>query len=103
MPLDEGGGGDRSRLQPIRSRAVAICLLHAYAHDRHERRVRDLLRPLLPGVAISPVERGRAEIREYERFSTTVANAYVQPLMAGYLQRLASEPMREAASMARSS
>ena len=69
--------------------AVAIGLLHAYAHDAHERRIRDLLTPLLPkGTSICLSSEVAPEIREYERFSTTVANAYVRPLMAGYLTRL---------------
>ncbi|MCA0433086.1 MAG: hydantoinase/oxoprolinase family protein [Proteobacteria bacterium] len=69
--------------------AVAIGFLHAYAHDAHEKRVRDLLQPLLPeGVTICISSEVAPEIREYERFSTTVANAYVRPLMAGYLERL---------------
>ena len=71
------------------TKAVAIGLLHAYAHDAHEKRVRDLLRPLLPDdVTICISSEVAPEIREYERFSTTVANAYVRPLMAGYLKRL---------------
>jgi N-methylhydantoinase A len=69
--------------------AVAIGFLHAYAHGSHERRVRELLRPLLPrGITICISSEVAPEIREYERFSTTVANAYVRPLMAGYLKRL---------------
>jgi N-methylhydantoinase A len=69
--------------------AVAIGFLHAYAHDAHERRVAELLAPLLPkNVTICLSSEVAPEIREYERFSTTVANAYVRPLMAGYLKRL---------------
>ncbi len=69
--------------------AVAIGLLHAYAHDAHEKRLRDLLRGLLPEhISICLSSEVAPEIREYERFSTTVANAYVRPLMAGYLSRL---------------
>jgi N-methylhydantoinase A len=69
--------------------AVAIGLLHAYAHDAHERRIAALLRPLLPShVSICLSSEVAPEIREYERFSTTVANAYVRPLMGGYLHRL---------------
>jgi N-methylhydantoinase A len=70
-------------------KAVAIGFLHAYAHDAHESRLRDLLRSLLPDdVTICLSSEVAPEIREFERFSTTVANAYVRPLMAGYLQRL---------------
>jgi N-methylhydantoinase A len=69
--------------------AVAIGLLHAYAHPRHEQRIAELLKPLLPShVTICLSCEVAPEIREYERFSTTVANAYVRPLMAGYLKRL---------------
>ncbi len=70
-------------------KAVAIGLLHAYAHPKHELRIAELLKPLLPpDVTICLSSEVAPEIREYERFSTTVANAYVRPLMAGYLHRL---------------
>jgi N-methylhydantoinase A len=69
--------------------SVAIGFLHAYAHDRHETRVRELLAKHLPDdVTICISSEVAPEIREYERFSTTVANAYVRPLMASYLYRL---------------
>ncbi len=69
--------------------AVAIGFLHAYAHNAHEQRVRELLQKILPAYITICISSDVApEIREYERFSTTVANAYVRPLMAGYLQRL---------------
>jgi N-methylhydantoinase A len=68
--------------------SVAIGLLHSYAHDKHERRVAELLKTKLPNISICLSCEVAPEIREYERFSTTVANAYVRPLMAGYLQRL---------------
>ena len=69
--------------------SVAIGFLHAYAHDAHERRVRDVLAKHLPkDVTICISSEVAPEIREYERFSTTIANAYVRPLMASYLYRL---------------
>ncbi len=67
-------------------RAIAICLLHAYANDAHERAVADALAPL--GL---PVSRSSAVLplpREYERTSTTVVDAYVRPVIAPYLGRL---------------
>ena len=71
--------------------AVAIGLLHAYAHPKHEQRIAEMIKPLLPAhVTICLSSEVAPEIREYERFSTTVANAYVRPLMAGYLKRLQS-------------
>ncbi len=70
-------------------KSVAIGFLHAYAHDAHEVRVRELLARLLPkDVTICISSEVAPEIREYERFSTTLANAYVRPLMASYLYRL---------------
>jgi len=90
IPLDESavqGIADTIRAEGVG--AVAIGFLHAYAHPAHEQRLRDLLRPLLPkDVTICISSEVAPEIREYERFSTTVANAYVRPLMAGYLHRL---------------
>jgi N-methylhydantoinase A len=72
--------------------AVAIGFLNAYAHDDHERAVREALaKRLRSDVTICISSEVAPEIREFERFSTVVANAYVRPLMAGYLNRLASD------------
>ncbi len=68
--------------------AVAIGFLSAYAHPAHEQAARDILAPLLPDATICLSSEVCPEMREYERFSTTCANAYVRPLMAGYLDRL---------------
>jgi N-methylhydantoinase A len=68
--------------------AVAVCLLHAYVNDAHEKRIADAIRGRFPGLAVSISSGIAREIREYERMSTTAANAYVQPLMAQYLRRL---------------
>jgi N-methylhydantoinase A len=68
--------------------SIAICFLHAYINPAHEERARAVLAELLPGVAISISAEVCREIREYERTSTTVANAYVLPLMASYLERM---------------
>lgn len=70
--------------------AVAISLLHSYVNPDHEIRVRDILSAALPDVAITLSCEVCPEIREYERTSTACANAYVQPMMAGYLDRLRS-------------
>ena len=90
IPLDEARIRQLAQIiDDEKVEAVAIGLLHAYAHDRHERHVRDVLRSLLPDhVSLCLSSEVAPEIREYERFSTTVANAYVRPLMAGYLARL---------------
>lgn len=76
------------QLRDARVESIAIAFLHAYANPAHEQRVRALLQEALPDVTISISSEVCPEIREYERTSTTVANAYVQPLMAGYLGRL---------------
>ncbi|HSI01038.1 MAG TPA: hydantoinase/oxoprolinase family protein, partial [Reyranella sp.] len=94
-PLDEAAVSalvPELRQQKVES--LAIGLLHAYANPDHERRIRDLLSASLPGVSISLSSEVCAEVREYDRFSTTACNAYVQPLMAGYLERL-SHHLRE--------
>ncbi len=90
VPLDQSSlQALAARLNAADVKAVAIGFLHAYAHDGHERCVREVLsRALPPDVTICMSSEVAPEIREFERFSTTVANAYVRPLMAGYLHRL---------------
>ena len=68
--------------------AVAVCLLHAYVNDAHEKSIAAAVKKRFPALAISISSGIAREIREYERMSTTVANAYVQPLMTEYLNRL---------------
>jgi N-methylhydantoinase A len=81
-----------ARLAAERVGAVAIGFMHAYAWPQHEQRTAELLRAELPGdVTICLSSEVCPEIREYERFSTTCANAYVRPMMQGYLLRLRAE------------
>ncbi len=68
--------------------AVAICFLHAYANAKNEERARSLIESRLPGVFVSTSAEVVPEFREYERFSTTVLNAYVAPPIDRYLRRL---------------
>lgn len=68
--------------------SVAIGFLHSFVNPRHERRTAEIVAKHLPEMAISLSSEVSPEIREYERFSTTCANAYVRPLMASYLARL---------------
>jgi N-methylhydantoinase A len=75
-------------LATLKVEAVAVCLLHGYLDDAHERRLAAALRARLPGLAVSLSSSVAREIGEYERMSTTVANAYVQPLVARYLDQL---------------
>jgi N-methylhydantoinase A len=78
-----------------RIEAIAVCLLHSYAHPTHEETVRDALRVALPDVAVSTSSEITREWREYERSSTTVLNAYVQPTVERYLDALEAS-LREA-------
>ena len=80
-----------SELKAKRVEAIAIGFLHSYVNDSHERQAGKLLAAALPGISITLSSAVCPEIREYERFSTACANAYVQPLMASYLERLAAK------------
>jgi len=71
--------------------AVAVCLLFGFLHPEHEQRVGEALREALPGLQISLSSEVLPELREYERCSTTVANSYLTPRLAAYLERLADE------------
>lgn len=68
--------------------SVAVGFLHAFVRPDHELQVREQLQKSLPDIPVSLSCEVSPEIREYERFSTTVMNAYLQPLVAGYLRNL---------------
>ena len=70
------------------AQACAICFLFGYLNPAHERAVASALRDALPDVHLSLSSDVQPEFREYERFSTTVLNAYLQPVMARYVSRL---------------
>ncbi|MGH7057551.1 MAG: hydantoinase/oxoprolinase family protein, partial [Acetobacteraceae bacterium] len=71
--------------------SVAVGFLHAFVNPVHEQRVAAMLHEERPDLPVSLSSEVSPEMREWERFSTTAANAYVQPLMARYLRRLESE------------
>jgi N-methylhydantoinase A len=71
--------------------SVAIGYLHAFMNPDHEQRTAEILRQARPDLSITLASEVCPEIREFERLSTACANAYVQPLMSRYLQRLSSE------------
>ena len=88
-PLDEASvEAAAAVLEENGIESVAIGYMHAYANPDHERRTRDILAARLADVSFSLSSEVCPEIREYERFTTTVANAYVRPLIASYLARL---------------
>ena len=86
LPLDEAAlRAVAARLGAAEVRSVAVCFLHSFTNEAHERRAGAILAEELPGVALSLSCEVAPEIREYERASTTIANAYVRPLMDRYL------------------
>ena len=89
QPLDEDSvAAVVTQLQTHHISSVAVGLLHAYANSGHERRIAAILGAAMPHLSISLSSDVCPEIREYERQSTTVANAYVRPMMKGYLDDL---------------
>src|SRR6266849_5406828 len=76
------------RLKRAGCASVAVCYLHSYRNARHEQATRRALERLMPGVYISLSSEILPQIKEYERFGTTVVNAYVGPVLATYLGRL---------------
>ncbi len=90
-PLDEAAMDDLvGALDACGAEAISVCLLHAYANPDHELRLRQLLLERRPGIAISLSHEVSPEAREFERACTTVANAYIQPLMSTYLASFAT-------------
>jgi N-methylhydantoinase A len=75
--------------------AVAVGLLHSFTNPEHERRIGEAITRRLPGVVVTLSSEVSPEMREYERFSTACANAYIQPLMGRYLARLEQALRRE--------
>ncbi|MCU9849395.1 hydantoinase/oxoprolinase family protein [Defluviimonas sp. WL0024] len=86
IPFDEAAvAGLIAQIDATDAGAVAICLLHAYANPAHEQRLRALIAEARPHLAVSISSEVSPEAREFDRLCTTVANAYIQPLMARYL------------------
>ena len=76
-------------LREARVEAVAICFLHAFRNPAHEERCKAILEEELPDATICISSEVMPEIGEYERSSTTIANAYVLPIFRRYIRRLA--------------
>ena len=89
IPLDEGSLGrivENLKREAVES--VAVGLINSYVASRHERLVADHLTSALPGLSVTLSSEVSPEIREFDRWSTAAANAYIQPLMSSYLGRL---------------
>jgi len=96
---------DRAEVEALADRiaeagyeSVAVGLIHSYLNDTHERMIREVLEERLPGVMVSISAEVSPQMREYERFNTVVANAYIKPLMKSYLGRLEGRLQEEGVS-----
>jgi N-methylhydantoinase A len=89
-----------TRIRDSGVEAVAVCFLFAFLRPDHERRVRDRLAAELPDLFVSISSEVRPEFREYERLSTTVLNAYLQPVVTRYLDQLERQLARVAPNAA---
>ena len=88
-PLDEDEARAlAARLKRREVKTVAVCFVNSYANPVNEIRMREILEEELPGVFVSTSSETLPEIFEFERFSTTVANAVLSPLVSGYVERL---------------
>ena len=96
-PLDEASIDEAVRRVRAQSPdACAVCLLFSFENPAHERALGEALRAAAPELPLSLSSEVQPEFREYERFSTTVLNAFLQPVMSTYLKRLESELARRA-------
>jgi N-methylhydantoinase A len=88
-PLDEAEARELARILRRREvAAVAVCFMNAFINGENERRMRDILERELPGVPVSISSEVLPEIFEHERFSTTVVNAILSPVVSEYVERL---------------
>ena len=93
-PLDEASVAEAAEAcRRLGVSAVAICLLHSFAHPDHERRVAEILRAALPDVAVTASVDVLPVVREYERSLAAILNAGVMPAVSGYV-----DPARAAAA-----
>ena len=89
LPLDEAALRDTLRELKARDiESMAVCFLFSFLHSGHEERVREIIAEELPGCEVSLSSEIVPQIREYHRLSTTVINAYLQPILAHYIARL---------------
>jgi len=77
--------------------SVAVGLMHSYLNDRHEVMIREVLTEKMPGLSVSISSEVSPQMREYERFNTVVANAFIKPMMESYLGRLRAQLKDEGA------
>ena len=99
LPFDEPAAQEVvARLVEGGYQSVAVGFMHSYRNGDHERRFRELVLDAAPSMAVSLSCEISPQMREFERFNTVCANAYVQPLIATYLRRLEAELQRMGAA-----
>ncbi|GGC44948.1 hydantoinase/oxoprolinase family protein [Chelatococcus reniformis] len=95
-PLDEADAREVARILKRRQvAAVAVCFMNAYMNGANERRMKEILEEVMPGVPVSISSQVLPEIFEHERFSTTVANAALSPVVVNYTSRLGERLKQE--------
>src|SRR6185437_164776 len=90
QPLDEEAvrKAARTLVETWKVQSIAVCYLHAYRNPKHEQRTAEIIREEWPDIAVSISSEIVREYREYERTSTTVINAYIQPIFRHYIDSL---------------
>lgn len=91
-PLDEQSVVEvAEKLRESGAKAVAVCLMHAYANPAHERRVREIVSEICPDMVVCLSSDVAGEVREFERTSTTAINAATVPIIVSYLDKLSGD------------
>ncbi len=88
LDLDEGRSMAQELIKENGVVSIAVCLLHSYLNNVHEKRIKEMIITEFPGIYVSISSEISPRIGEYPRFSTTAANAYVQPLVDNYLAKI---------------
>lgn len=92
VPLEDASVKAASQaIVDLEAEAIAVCLMHSYANPEHERRVKAILEQCWPDLYVSISSDLISEYGEFERASTSVVNAFVQPVVSRYLRKLQSE------------
>ena len=100
--LDEAALRETVRaLKAQQIESIAVCLLFSFLHPAHEQRVREIIAEEMPDCSVSLSSEVLPQIREYYRLSTTVINAYLQPILARYIAQLDRAPRRRASRRGR--
>ncbi len=83
------------QIKPAGYESIAVGLMHSYLNGAHETLIREVLAEKMPEVSVSLSSEVSPQMREYERFNTVVANAYIKPMMKSYLDRLGGQLQKQ--------